>query len=278
MKPQAPAVHAATPLVRNVWRLRHTGAGGVVGHAWHDVPHDATSTSETQRCPHACWPVGHWHWFALQVAPVGQSADLRQPGVHWRVTTSQPKPGGQKATTVQSLGSTWQVPRLHACPFPHPRPHWPQLSTSDCGSTHRPAHDVSVPAHPPAALPPAVPPAVPPATPPAVPPATPPAVPPPTPTGNDAVHAPSVHSSVSLHALHVSPLVPHSAEDVVTTHAPVSSLQHPLLHVDAVHGGRTGPQPTTLTPLTPTARARAHLANRTGTRTPDSGTVCTPSM
>ncbi len=82
MKPQAPAVHAATPLVRNVWPLRHTGAGGDVGHAWHDVPHDATSTSETQRCPHACCPVGHWHWFPLQVPPIGQSADLRQPGVH----------------------------------------------------------------------------------------------------------------------------------------------------------------------------------------------------
>jgi hypothetical protein len=60
LEPQAPAVQMGIALeIRSVWELTHTGADGGDGQAWQDVPHDATSSLETQRCPHACWPMGH---------------------------------------------------------------------------------------------------------------------------------------------------------------------------------------------------------------------------
>lgn len=55
----------------------------------HLLPQLVVAESETQRCPHACWPVGHTHAVFEHVAPEGQSVASRQPAWQARVVGLQ---------------------------------------------------------------------------------------------------------------------------------------------------------------------------------------------
>jgi hypothetical protein len=59
-------------------------AGGA-GHASHELPQLPMLLSSVHCCPHACCPVGHAQVPALHAAPIGQSTERAQPGMHWRV-------------------------------------------------------------------------------------------------------------------------------------------------------------------------------------------------
>lgn len=113
-----PALHAKSQLEA----LRQTGeAFGCAGHTAHEPPQLVTAAFGTQAWPQRCWPVGQEQVLevVLQVAPVGHSELMRQPGAHMRVTGLQLKPGAQPPATTQSVGSGVQVPALHTRPELH---------------------------------------------------------------------------------------------------------------------------------------------------------------
>jgi hypothetical protein len=89
---QAPE-HSRCPELQlrpHCWLLQVAVPLVVPGQMVQRAPQLVALVSETQRWPHACWPVGQTQTLlALQVAPMGQSVESRQPVRHARVCGSQ---------------------------------------------------------------------------------------------------------------------------------------------------------------------------------------------